>query len=138
MITNNQQLKNYIYNGFPSKRSQLPDQCRRYWNVHNQLTLEDDLIVLGCCLLITLTLRHSVLAQLYGAQQGSVRTNSMQAKSCTGPESIMILTTSSYNASNVRRPSHLNHVSHSSPNPGQPAPFRKSPLISACMKDNSF
>ena len=69
-----QQLKTYIHKGFPSQRSHLPDNCRRYWNVRNQLTVEDGLIVLGCRLLIPPTLRHSVLVQLHSAHQGSVRT----------------------------------------------------------------
>ncbi len=43
-----QQLKHYIQKGFPSYRSQLPDLCRRYWNVRSQLTIDDGLIVFGC------------------------------------------------------------------------------------------
>ena len=56
-----QQLKNYIHKGFPAQRNRLPEQLRRYWNVRNQLTVEDDLIVFGCRLLIPYTMRHSVL-----------------------------------------------------------------------------
>ena len=69
-----QQLKTYIHNRNPSQHSHLPDKCQRYWNVRNQLTVEDSLIVFGCRLLIPPTLRHSVLVQLHSAHQGSVRT----------------------------------------------------------------
>ena len=69
-----QQLKKYIYEGFPPHRNQLLEQCRRYWNLRNQLTIEDDLIVYGCRLLIPSAMRHSVLVQLHSAHQGSVRT----------------------------------------------------------------
>ena len=69
-----QQFKHYIHEGFPAQRRQLPDQCRRYWNVRNQLTVEDGLIVFGCRLLIPCTMRHSLLIQLHSAHQGSVRT----------------------------------------------------------------
>ena len=69
-----QQLKHYVHEGFPAQRSKLPEQCRRYWNVRNQLTVEDDLIVFGCRLLIPSTMRRSLLIQLHSAHQGSVRT----------------------------------------------------------------
>ncbi len=69
-----QQLKNYIQKGFPSYRSQLPDLCRRYWNVRSQLTIDDGLIVFGCRLLIPSTMRHSTHIQLHDAHQGSIRT----------------------------------------------------------------
>ena len=34
-----QMIKHYIGTGFPQKRSQLPDKCHRYCNVHTQLSL---------------------------------------------------------------------------------------------------
>ena len=34
-----QQLQQYILNGFPDHQSQLPDECKRYWSVRNQLAL---------------------------------------------------------------------------------------------------
>ena len=69
-----QQLKHYIIKGFPQQRNQLPEQCRRYWNVRTQLTIDDDLIVFGCRLLVPTTLRHSILLQLHESHQGTVRT----------------------------------------------------------------
>ena len=69
-----QQLKNFILNGFPSHRSQLPENCKRYWNVREHLTLDDNLIVNGCHLLIPCAMRHQVLLQLHESHQGSVRT----------------------------------------------------------------
>ena len=32
-----QSLQNFILKGFPKHRRQLPESCRRYWNVHQQL-----------------------------------------------------------------------------------------------------
>ena len=69
-----QQLQHYIRNGFPHHRHQLPDQCRRYWNVRSQLSLDDDLIVFGCRLLVPSKMRQQVLHQLHESHQGSVRT----------------------------------------------------------------
>ena len=69
-----QQLKIFILNGFPSHRSQLPESCKCYWNVCEHLTLDDDLIVNGCRLLIPHAMRHQILSQLHESHQGSVRT----------------------------------------------------------------
>lgn len=42
-----QQLQHYILNGFPEHRNQLPDECKCYWNIRNQLALDNNLIVYG-------------------------------------------------------------------------------------------
>ena len=68
------QLQHFIHNGFPEHRKQLPDECRRYWNIRTHLTMDDDLIVYGCRLLIPQQMRRDVLAQLHESHQGSVRT----------------------------------------------------------------
>ena len=69
-----QKLRHIILNGFPDHRSQLPDPCKCYWNVREHLTLDDDLIVNGCRLLIPTKMHKQVLSQLHEAHQGSVRT----------------------------------------------------------------
>ena len=69
-----QQLKKLILNGFPNHRHQLPEPFKHYWNIREHLTLDDDLIVNGCRLLIPHTMRQQVLSQLHELHQGSVRT----------------------------------------------------------------
>ena len=69
-----QLLRTFILDGFPKQRKQLPESCRRYWNVHQQLSLDDDLIVYGCRLLIATKMRHQVLTNLHKAHQGALRT----------------------------------------------------------------
>ena len=69
-----QKLKSYIISGFPQHRQQLPTECRRYWNVHTQLSLEDDIILYGYRLLIPAQMRREVLEQLHDSHQGMVRT----------------------------------------------------------------
>ena len=66
-----QQLKHYIYNGFPDHRQ---NQCRRYRHVWAQLSVEDDFIVYGCRLLVPATLCREVLNQLHDSHQGMVWT----------------------------------------------------------------
>ena len=69
-----QQLRQFILDGFPSHRSQLPDSCKRYWSVRDHLTIDDNLIVYGCRLLIPTKLRSEILTQLHESHQGSIRT----------------------------------------------------------------
>ena len=68
-----QQLQQLILNGFPDHRSQLPDSCKRYWAARDHLTIDDDLIVHGCRLLIPISMRSQVLSTSR-FHQGSVRT----------------------------------------------------------------
>jgi len=76
-----QMLKRFILNRFPTHRHQLPEPCRKYWNVRQHLILDDNLIVDGCCLLIPTQMQKEVLSQLHESHQGSVRTK--QRASCT-------------------------------------------------------
>ena len=69
-----QKLKHYVTHGFPMHRHQLPSECRRYWNVHTRLSVEDDLILLGCRLLIPTEMHRDVLMQLHDSHQGIVCT----------------------------------------------------------------
>ena len=69
-----QQLREIILAGFPDHRGQLPDKCKKYWQARHQLTVEDELIVHGCHLLIPAMMRRSILKQLHQAHQGVGRT----------------------------------------------------------------
>ena len=89
-----QQLQTVILNGFPSHRQQLPEACRRFWNVREHLSVDDGLIVHGCRLLIPTTMRPQVLSDLHDSHQGSVRT-----KQWAGLGLTMTSTISSYHAS---------------------------------------
>ena len=51
-----QQLHNFSLHRFPAHRSQLPELCRPFWHIHGHLSLDDDLIVYRCRLLIPLKL----------------------------------------------------------------------------------
>ena len=51
---------------FPQHRHQLPEQCRRYWNIRSQLALDDNLIVFGCRLLIPSAMCPQILHELHG------------------------------------------------------------------------
>ena len=69
-----QQLLHYIRDGFPEHRSQLPEECRRFWNVRNHLSIDEGLVVYGCRLVIPAKMQREVLLQLHEAHQGSIRT----------------------------------------------------------------
>ena len=69
-----QQLQKIFLEGFPKHRSELSEPYRRYWCVRQHLSVDDNLIVCGCRLLIPLAMRREVLVKLHESHQGSVRT----------------------------------------------------------------
>ena len=56
-----QQLRKIILEGFPKHCSELPESCRCYWGIRQHLSIDDDLIVHGCRLLIPAAMRREVL-----------------------------------------------------------------------------
>lgn len=86
-----QQLLKIILEGFPKHRGNLPELCRRYWCVRQHLSVDDDLIVFGCRLLIPASMRREVLQKLHESHQGSVRTKQRARLVvwCTGLALIM-------------------------------------------------
>ena len=56
--------------GFSNHREELPDSCKQYWQVRHNLTIDDDLIVYGCRLLIPRQMHREMLHE---AHQGMVR-----------------------------------------------------------------
>ena len=68
-----QVLKLVIKEGFPSTKASLPDTLKRFWSIKDHLSIDDDLIVYGCCLLIPTSLRATMLSRLHDAHQGIAR-----------------------------------------------------------------
>ena len=62
-----QQLRETILKGFPDHKGMLPDSCKQYWQVRHHLTLDEDLIVYGCRLLIPSGMRREILEQLHAS-----------------------------------------------------------------------
>jgi len=52
----------------------IKEPCKCYWQVRHYLTVNDDLIVYGCRLLIPFQMRRQILNQLIESHQGAVRT----------------------------------------------------------------
>ena len=65
-----------ISDGFPHSRQDLPPLMRPYWSVRDQLSIDEDLILCGCRLLIPHPLRREVLRTLHSSHQGTERTKS--------------------------------------------------------------
>ena len=69
-----QQLEEVILQGFPDHENQLPERLRQYWQVRWKLSIEDDVILHGCRLLITMAMRKKILKSLHLSHQGVIRT----------------------------------------------------------------
>ena len=68
-----QTLKSIITEGFPDQKTSLPDLLKQYWSIRDRLSIDDDLIVYGCRLLIPTSLRATLLSRLHDAHQGIAR-----------------------------------------------------------------
>ena len=68
-----QTLKTIITEGFPNQKCSLPDSVKRFWSVKDHLSIDDDLIVYGCRLLVPSTLQATMLSRLHNAHQGIAR-----------------------------------------------------------------
>ena len=95
-----QALKLVIAEGFPSVKASLPDSVKRFWSVKDHLSINNDLIVYGCCLLIPTSLHTTMLSRLHNAHQLALRQE--PASPYTGLESIRTLKRISRAAATVR------------------------------------
>ena len=59
--------------GWPEKRSDCPAYLHAYWNHHDELTVEDGLILKGACIVIPGSLQPDALKELHYAHQGAAK-----------------------------------------------------------------
>ena len=64
-----------IQNGFPSRRQELESELQQYWEHKEQLSIIDDVVVLGERVVIPTSLRAEVLRSLHAAHQGTTSMN---------------------------------------------------------------
>ena len=57
-----------------AKYSLGSDTCKQYWYACEHFSIDDDLVVCGCHLLMPTTLQQKILDDLHESYQGSVRT----------------------------------------------------------------
>ena len=69
-----QHLKAIILRGFPNHKGELQESCKQYRKVRHNVTIDENLIVYGCHLLVPRQMRREILKQLHEAHQGMVCT----------------------------------------------------------------
>ena len=68
-----QALREFITKGFPTDKASLPELLKPFWGVKDHLSIDDELIVYGCRLLVPTSLRATMLSRLHEAHQGISR-----------------------------------------------------------------
>ncbi|KAK2154541.1 hypothetical protein LSH36_266g04051 [Paralvinella palmiformis] len=63
-------LKRYIAHGWPKYRSNISPQLYAYWNVRDEIHLEDNLLFVGERLIIPASIRNELLQQLHEGHFG--------------------------------------------------------------------
>ena len=66
-----QQLKSYILTSFPTSINELPTELQPYWQYRNELSVVDEVILVGSRVLIPTPLRSDVCKVLHSAHQGT-------------------------------------------------------------------
>ena len=69
-----QLLKQTVIAGFPSMKADLPVELRPYWPVHENLSVDDGLVVYGRRLVVPAALRQQVLHQLHSSHLAKEKT----------------------------------------------------------------
>ncbi|XP_043191676.1 uncharacterized protein K02A2.6-like [Amphibalanus amphitrite] len=69
-----QMLRDIISTGFPASRAELAEPLRKYWPVHDRLSVEGGIILCGMRILVPLSLRRSTLASLHASHLGKEKT----------------------------------------------------------------
>ena len=68
------QLRHYIFHGWPLQRQQLPERLQHYWNYREELAVEDGLIFKAHRLVIPTSLRAECLTDLHAGHLGEEKT----------------------------------------------------------------
>ena len=64
-------LREVIYTGWPETRSEAPSPSRPYCNYHDELSIEDGLIVKGAHIVIPVSMTTEILEKLHAAHQSA-------------------------------------------------------------------
>ena len=86
-----QALKLVIAEGFPIIKASLSDSVKRFWSVKDHLSINDDLIVYGCRLLIPTSLCTTMLSHFHDAHHELLALRQEPASPYTGLELIRTL-----------------------------------------------
>ncbi|PAA65850.1 hypothetical protein BOX15_Mlig025290g1 [Macrostomum lignano] len=69
-----QDLMQYIRDGFPNDKANLPLCIRSFWHVRDKLSVDDGIILCGCRCVIPHAMRKQILTDLHASHQGLHKT----------------------------------------------------------------
>jgi len=64
------ELKEVILSGWPAEKKMLPDALRPYWNERDELSVYDDIIYKGYCIVVPKTMRKEMLEKIHESHLG--------------------------------------------------------------------
>ena len=59
-----QHLKDYIIQGWPKSRDQIPQDIKTYWTFRDNMTVIDEVIIKGRCIVVLEAIQKQALQQL--------------------------------------------------------------------------
>lgn len=75
------QVKEYVYHGWPNKITELPNDIRPYFSFRDELALEGGVLFKGKQVVIPAAMTHGILEQLHASHQGIEKTRSLARES---------------------------------------------------------
>lgn len=69
-----QDLIQFIRNGFPNDKGNLPLNLRQFWHIRDKLTVDDGIILHGCRCVIPRAMRKQIVEDLHSSHQGLEKT----------------------------------------------------------------
>ena len=63
-------LINYCENGWPERKSDLPEFMKTYWSIRGEITVNHGLLMKGSRIIIPSSMQADILSKIHGAHQG--------------------------------------------------------------------
>ena len=65
-----QTLKSVILSGWPDLKAEVPVLIREYWNIRDELSVQDGMVYKGCKIVVPKTLRSEMLTRIHASHMG--------------------------------------------------------------------
>ena len=108
-----------VQNGFPSSRDRADASVTPFWNIRNELSIDDGIVLYGLRIIVPKSTRREVLARLHDSRQGTDRTKRRARQNVYRPgiSNDIATTVASYNKRQEHRPSQQREPLRSEPLP---------------------
>ena len=77
-----QKNKTYVWSGWPTSIKSLDPELCPFWGVHKDISIVDDLVMTGSCIIISQSSRQAVLREIHEGNQGKTNARAEGQERC--------------------------------------------------------